>query len=110
MGDNERRNAVRVPVEMWVEESSERELYFQRSANLSIGGMFLENTVPHPVGTVINIRFTLPGDTVRIETKAQIVNAADSTDGGLGMGLKFVELEPGVAERIRTFIANHGLH
>jgi uncharacterized protein (TIGR02266 family) len=109
MSDNERRNAVRVPVEMWVEESNDRELYFQRSANLSIGGMFLENTVPHPVGTVINIKFTLPGDTVKVMAKAQIVNASDS-DSALGMGLKFIDLETSVEERIRSFIAAHGLH
>jgi uncharacterized protein (TIGR02266 family) len=110
MADNERRRALRVPVEMWVEESNDRELYFQRSANLSIGGMFLENTVPHPVGTVITIRFTLPGDSVRIEVRAEIVNAADSSEQGLGMGLKFIDLKPEIEERLRTFIAARGLH
>jgi uncharacterized protein (TIGR02266 family) len=110
MGEQERRSAVRVPVEMWVEQSTARELYFQRSANLSIGGMYLENTVPHPVGTVITIHFTLPGDTVRIECRAQIVNAAESSDNGLGMGLKFIDLDPQVEVRIRNFIAAHGLH
>ena len=47
----ERRSGSRVPVQIWVEEKTERELYFQRSANLSLGGIYLENTIPHPVGT-----------------------------------------------------------
>ena len=47
----ERRQGSRVPVQIWVEEKTDRELYFQRSANLSTGGIYLENTIPHPVGT-----------------------------------------------------------
>ena len=41
----------RVPVQIWVEEKTERELYFQRSANSRRAGIYLENTIPHPVGT-----------------------------------------------------------
>jgi len=52
----ERRHGARVPVQIWVEEKTERELYFQRSANISTGGIYLENTIPHPVGTLLQGR------------------------------------------------------
>jgi uncharacterized protein (TIGR02266 family) len=98
----ERRESPRIPVEMWVEESTERELYFQRSANLSVGGIFLENTIPHPKGTVVNLQFTLPGDTSAITVLGEIVNAAASDERG--MGLKFVAVGAEDERRIREFV------
>ena len=91
-------------MQIWVEEKSERELYFQRSANLSTGGIYLENTIPHPVGTLVTLRFTLPGDDEKLEVRAEVA-AAIAGEEEFGMGLKFVDLGDGVAERIRLYVA-----
>jgi uncharacterized protein (TIGR02266 family) len=96
-----------VPVQIWVEEKTERELYFQRSANLSLGGIYLENTIPHPVGTRVTLRFTLPGDEDKLEVCAEVA-AAMTGEEEFGMGLKFVELDASVAERIQKYIARTG--
>jgi uncharacterized protein (TIGR02266 family) len=101
--DSDRRTQTRVPVEMWVEEEADNAVYFQRSANLSSGGLYLENTVPHPVGTRVRLRFTLPGDQAVITTNAEIVKTeAHST---LGMHLKFLDLPADASERIERFIS-----
>ena len=89
---------------MWIEQSRDNELYFQRSANLSAGGLFLENTIPHPVGTHITLQFTLPGDAAPIKIQGEIVSAASQSE--LGMGVKFVDVEPAVQKRIDAFIAS----
>jgi hypothetical protein len=101
VSDADRRTQTRVPIEMWVEEKAVDAVYFQRSANLSIGGLYLENTVPHPVGTKLHLRFTLPGDAMEIAADAEIVK----TEGGLGMHLKFTALSASAAEQIERFIA-----
>jgi hypothetical protein len=101
VSDADRRTQTRVPIEMWVEEEAEDAVYFQRSANLSIGGLYLENAVPHAVGTKVHLRFTLPGDSTEITTDAEIVKS----DGGLGMHLKFAGMPASAAERIERFIA-----
>jgi uncharacterized protein (TIGR02266 family) len=103
----ERRHGVRVPVQIWVEEKTDRELYFQRSANLSTGGIYLENTIPHPVGTRVTLRFTLPGEAEKIEVRAEVA-AAIAGEEEFGMGLKFVELDGGVVERIQKYVASAG--
>ena len=103
----ERRHGARVPVQIWVEEKTDRELYFQRSANLSTGGIYLENTIPHPVGTRVTLRFQLPGDDDKIEVKAEVA-AAIAGEEEFGMGLKFVDLADGVVERIGKYIARTG--
>ncbi len=103
MSESDRRTQARVPVEMWVEEASDNAVYFQRSANVSIGGLFLENSVPHPAGTRVTLRFTLPGDEADIRTAAVIVR----TEIGpvLGMHLQFVDLPEEAAARIDKFVA-----
>ena len=100
---DERRSSPRIPVEMWVEESTDRELYFQRGANISAGGIFLERTIPHSKGTIVNLQFTLPDDSVPIKVKGEIVNVGDAT-GELGMGVKFLDLKDEDLHRIEEFI------
>ncbi|HEX8952412.1 MAG TPA: TIGR02266 family protein [Polyangia bacterium] len=100
----ERRQGSRVPVQIWVEEKTDRELYFQRSANLSSGGIYLENTIPHPVGTRVNLRFQLPGDSEKLEVKAEVA-AAIAGEDDFGMGLKFVDVPEAIAERIQKYVA-----
>ena len=63
----ERRGRPRIPLEMWVEETTGSERYFRRAGNLSRGGLRLEHTIPLPVGTNVNLTFTLPGDKTPIE-------------------------------------------
>src|SRR5437660_12574248 len=104
----ERRRTMRVPVQMFVEESHEEATYFQRSSNLSSSGIFLENTVPHPVGTRVGLQFTLPGDRAPIRVQAEIVSALEG-EAQLGMGLRFVDPSVEVAKRIAAFIAQHEL-
>jgi uncharacterized protein (TIGR02266 family) len=107
----ERRRTMRVPVQMFVEESplttsGPEATYFQRSSNLSPSGMFLENTVPHPVGTRVALQFTLPGDRLPIRVQAEIVSALEG-DEQMGMGLRFVDPSKEVQQRITAFIAQH---
>jgi len=107
----ERRRTVRVPVQMFVEESpleagGPEAVYFQRSSNLSPSGMFLENTVPHPVGTRVSLQFTLPGDSATIRVQAEIVSALEGEEQ-MGMGLRFVNPPADVQERLTAFIAQH---
>ena len=99
---SDRRGAARVDIEMWVEESRERETYFQRCTNLSAGGLFLDRTIPHPVGTIVRLQFTLPDEAAPIETRGEIVNAAEGER--LGMGVKFLDLSDDTKARIAEFV------
>ena len=99
----DRRNAVRAPIDMWMEESKGNELYFRRTGNLSAGGVFFEQSIPHPLGTEVNLKFTLPGQDDVIEALATIVNTPGEKDG-LGMGVHFVEMGDGDRQRIETFV------
>jgi uncharacterized protein (TIGR02266 family) len=98
----ERRSGTRLAVQMWVEEQHDHGTYFQRTANLSAGGMFLENTIPHPVGTRVKLAFKLPGEAQAIRVTGEIVNAV--AEEPPGMGVKFVDLPADVKSRLDDFI------
>lgn len=111
MGDmsaetGERRGGPRIPVEMWVEETTGSERYFRRAGNLSKGGLRLEHTIPLPVGTRVNLTFTLPGDTTAVEVSGEIVSAAGPEE--LRMGVKFVDPSPSAQAQIDAFLARAG--
>jgi uncharacterized protein (TIGR02266 family) len=100
--DRDRRSSARLPIEMWVEELTEGSQVFRRAGNVSRGGMHLDHTIPIPLGTRVRLRFTLPGDNSPIVVTAEIVSIA--TNNVLGMGVKFVEVEPTTQNRIDAYL------
>jgi uncharacterized protein (TIGR02266 family) len=103
----ERRGEPRIPIEMWVEEITGSERYYRRANNLSRGGLRLDHTIPLPLGTVVNLTFTLPGDKAPVEVRGEIVSAAAPEE--LRMGVKFIDLSPDARTRIDAFLAKAGL-
>jgi c-di-GMP-binding flagellar brake protein YcgR len=104
--DGERRNGPRIPLEMWVEETTDHERYFRRAGNLSRGGLRLEHTIPLPLGTVVNLTFTLPGDDAAISVSGQIVSNAGPED--LRMGVKFLNATAAAQSKIDAYLARVG--
>ena len=99
----ERRTESRLPVNLWVEAEEGEALYFQRAGNLSAGGAYFTQTVPHPIGTRVRLRFSLPDAPGEIECHGEIVSALASSDPG--MGVKFLDLPEPIQERIRLLAA-----
>lgn len=98
----ERRLAVRVPIDLWMEEVRGDEIYFRRSCNISEGGVFFEQSIPHPVGTKVTLRFSLPGTPHEVTVDGSVVSAAHVS--GLGMGVKFTKLGAKDKDLLSTFI------
>jgi uncharacterized protein (TIGR02266 family) len=99
----DRRSGNRVSVSIWVEEKKGEDLYFQQAGNLSVGGVFFERTIPHPIGTRVNLKFELPGKEGVIETTGEVVSTPGSSEG-LGAGVRFVNLDPVEKRLIEEFI------
>lgn len=103
----DRRRAARAPLDLWVEEEKGEELYFRRTGNVSLGGIYFEQTIPHALGTKVKLRFSLPGSPEVIEAQGEIVNTPQQKDG-LGMGLRFTQIEPAAQARLASFIDQNG--
>lgn len=100
---HDRRTANRIPLDLWVEEEKGNELYFRRTGNVSLGGIYFEQTIPHALGTRVKLRFSLPGSTQVMEAAGEIVNTPQVKDG-LGMGLRFTEVSPEVLRTLGRFL------
>lgn len=99
----ERRQTARIPLEMWVEETTDNERYYRRAGNLSRGGLRLDHTIPLPQGTLVNLTFTLPGDSAPVDVSGEIVSSSGPDD--LRMGVKFVTVTPAAQARIDAYLA-----
>ncbi len=93
---SERRAHARQAVRLEALERTDAGLYFQRTRNLSMGGAFLEGTLPHPPGTRVMLELQLPGGTRPLILEGEVVEAPD---GGVGMGVRFIA--PTSVQRLR---------
>lgn len=96
---DDKRQTRRIPVDLWIEAERDGELYFQRASNLSVGGAYFAQTIPLPVGTLVALKFSLPGDERPIQCEGEIVTAKD-----LGMGVQFTSITSADRERIEALI------
>jgi hypothetical protein len=99
----DRRDAERVPLELWMEEVSGEDVYFRRTGNVSVGGVFFDRAIPHALGTIVTLKFALPGDREMVVARGEVVSIAGNLEG-LGMGVKFVTVEGDGEKRIRSYL------
>lgn len=98
----ERRRGARMPVELWVQDVTDGGVVYRRAGNVSRGGLYLDQTIPLPVGSRIKLRFSLPDDPVVGTVVGQIVSINASAK--LGMGVKFLTIDQDFQHRIESFI------
>ncbi|MEW5854214.1 MAG: PilZ domain-containing protein [Myxococcota bacterium] len=103
----DRRRSVRAPMDLWMEEFQGEDMYFRRVGNLSLGGVYFEQTIPHKLGTRLTLKFSIPGHERIIETAGQVVSAPGHKEG-LGMGVRFLSLAPEDRKLLETYIAEMG--
>jgi uncharacterized protein (TIGR02266 family) len=100
------RRHPRRPVEIEITLESESQLYTGFSENFSDGGVFVATHMLKPVGTRLEVTFTLPGlpAPIRVDGEVRWVRVdSETSDMPAGMGLKFGLLAPEDAEAIRRF-------
>ncbi len=103
MEKDERRLSRRVPLDIWVEEIGEDTVYFYRTEDISLGGISFKQTIPHPVGTELNLKFKLPNMDKEMIVVGKVVNIKKD-DESIGMGVKFIKLPEDVIRAIEEYI------
>ena len=105
----ERRQYRRVKAEVTVElEHYEEEPMFltatdSASKNLSAGGLLVLLKEPVPVPDLVLARFSLPGETEKLEVVARVVRC-DQGEDGYYVGLQFVDSRPEETDIIKKYI------
>lgn len=99
----ERRENCRVPLELWMEEISGEDVYFRQTGNVSEGGVYFDKAIPHTIGTVVTLKFALPGNKEMLVARGKVVSAASGSEG-LGMSVQFISIEGNGRERLQDFM------
>ena len=104
------RKTLRTQV-VFEDENGEGFIYFY-STDLSEGGIFLEHDVPLRLGTKLFLSFRLP-DQQLIRATGEVVRQANiqnmdpkitHSDGIIGMGIRFMDLDSEQSKILKDFI------
>lgn len=104
MGDTtERRRQHRLPMQIQVQYATVDEFMADWTANISIGGMYIQTQTPLAVGTRFRLQFTLPGIARPFDCVAQVRWTVPPTDGKRipGMGVRFDGISEADWRRVR---------
>jgi len=103
-----RRFPVKFPVHYAV--GTTRQVFY--ASNLGLGGIFICNSQPDPVGTLAQLAFTLPGNTVPLKAEAKVVRVVQHVSEVRtlryqmfppGNGLVFVEMRAEYRRLLKEF-------
>ena len=104
----ERRHAIRTPVDAEVGFQSDTNFFMGFSEDISTGGLFIATFDTRPMGSVMNLNFTLPGGhLISVEGVVRWVREYNDTspDVSPGMGIQFESLRREDQTAIEHFIA-----
>ena len=99
--------SARVRVELSFGTGGRHSFYRGFADEISATGIFVGTHVTKPIGERMDISIRLPDSEDRITGTCEvrwISEYSEHSDGKPGMGLRFLELAPGSAERISEFL------
>ncbi len=103
----ERRRAPRAAVEAEIGFQSDTNFYTGLSEDISTGGLFLATFNLRPIGSVLNVNFTLPGGHfISVDGIVRWVREYNelNSDASPGMGIQFENLGASEKDAIDAFI------
>lgn len=104
----ERRTAPRADVELVIQYARVEQFCQDYARNVSLGGIFIETRQPLERGTVVQLRFALPGLQEPLSTPARVVRtiAAEDVAPGErpGMALQFGALSEEAKQAIDALV------
>jgi len=105
----ERRRSQRILLNLEVDYGSEDTYLFAYITDMSAMGIFVRTNNPEAPGTMLNLRFTLPGDEdpLELEGKVMWVNSfrpGDFSNIHPGMGVRFVDMDQDQRRAMRRLV------
>jgi hypothetical protein len=101
---DERRESLRVPCRFQIRDAEVGGSFVEHEGNLALGGMYYSGSHP-PVGTVVEIRFLLPGQPEEIMALGEVLRISRDEEK-FGAHLRFtgipLELELALARYLQA--------
>jgi uncharacterized protein (TIGR02266 family) len=101
--NQERRRDERVVINQ--EFASIDDFVAEYATNISVSGCFIRSKHPLPVGTRVNLKFTvIASDIDIIEGTGEVVRVVRNPAAEAGMGVRFMKLTPETRGRIEALV------
>jgi uncharacterized protein (TIGR02266 family) len=103
------RGLPRIDCALPVEVGHDRQATWGTARNLSRGGLYVETVNPLALETEVGLRFALPQINSEFSPTAQVIwrIERDTPEFGMGMGLRFLEIDGTQERRIDDYIFHH---
>ncbi len=109
--DLDRREYVRLPlaIQMMVRYGHKGRVFFGSCKDLSPGGIFVATKTPAPFGSMITMKFTLPGHEQPLKARGRVVRIhrdtrSRSTGTPPGMHVLFTQMSTNTEQQLKRFI------
>jgi len=107
-----RRGGERVSGKISISFKKADDFFKSYVANLGEGGLFINTTKNLPVGSLLDLEFTLPDSNQAIDTKGKVVwtRPQDMSTEKMppGMGIQFIDMNPEDKELLKYYLAKFG--
>jgi len=97
---SERRSYTRKELRLDVDVEANGQTTERQTLNLSMVGLFVEASKPHPVGTRVVVSLRLPKGPQPVEVLSEVAHSVP----GSGMGFRFLEFREDGRERLLAFL------
>jgi uncharacterized protein (TIGR02266 family) len=103
------RASERYDLEVKVDLESDHNFYTGLTQNISAGGLFIATHALRKIGDRITLKFLMPGSDqpITVETEVRWLRentALMRTEGGTGMGVRFINLSAEASAAISSFL------
>ncbi len=103
--DYDRRKSDRAELVVRVDYQTVDELFSEFARNINEGGLFVETSASHPVGTEVHLQFHVPGAEEPLQVAGRIVRHSGKDSGEPnGMGIEFDDLDRQARQRIDQLV------
>ena len=111
-GSKEDRTDHRVPIQMLVDYKSGGNYLFDFCRDLGTGGVFIESSKPLPVGSDLELTFTIPDSKETLRTSGKVIWSQppiqDRKEVLPGMGVQFANFSESNRKTLDKFIERYG--
>ena len=103
---SDRRKLPRTQAIIPVDYSTVDVFFSEFTTNINEGGMFVGTDQPHPVESMVTLRFRLPGGEAPCEVTGRVIWLREAADeeGPRGMGIEFDTLDDTTRTRINDLV------
>ena len=101
----DRRKSERADLVVRVDYQTVDELFSDFASNINEGGIFVETAMPHPLGTLVDLQFSLPGSDEPVQIKGTVVRVSDGEGrDSPGLGIEFENLDGPTRQRVDKLV------